>query len=374
MRLRVGGAAVELRSNDADLRGWLAGRFVDLTHPGDDEPDHRVRIDRTDEGTVLEIDDAVWHSNRNVANVVDHFVSWCNRMAIESRPDHLNLHAAGLMPPNGDRCILVPGAPGAGKSSVTCAAMAAGWGYLSDELVSIDTSGMAHSYPKPITLKQGTKALLPHVDFDSIALGERQLRWYLRPAELGGSPTAIAQPFAVVFSEYRSDETTSMSPMSATEATVELATNAQDELDDHGGAFLRMARVASTTQCFRMTQRDLTEAVAQLGQMVDRAEAVTPPPSLLATPPPADSPVGPRIADGAIAISLADGVAVHHPDTQALVALDPLAGTIWQLLDGSVTEGELAADLATAFEHEPGQIQRDLRALLAQLDDQRLIS
>lgn len=323
---------------------------------------------------MFEIDGDGAYSSVHVATVVDHFVSWCNRLAIESRPGHLNLHAAGLVPPGTDGGVLLPGSPGAGKSTLTCGAMAAGWGYLSDELVSLDGHGTAHGYAKPITLKQGTKELLPELDFAPHTLADHQRRWYVRPAELGGKVAASATPHAIVFSTYDPDTPTHAEPISAVEATVELAANSQDELDSVGERLLRLARAASRSLCFRMSRRSLPDAVdilAGIGAQAPRP--ADPAPLLLEAPPPSSAIRGPRIADDAVAVTLADGVAVHDPATAALVALDPLAGTIWQLLDGSATEAELVEDLAAAFEHPLERVQADVSDLLGHLDEQGLL-
>ena len=55
---------------------------------------------------------------------------------------------------------------GAGKTTLTAAAVDAGLGYLSDERIGIDSTGMAHPYHKPLSLKRGSWPLLPHLEPD----------------------------------------------------------------------------------------------------------------------------------------------------------------------------------------------------------------
>lgn len=48
-----------------------------------------------------------------------------------------DFHAAGLVEPRTGRCLLFPGASGSGKTSLALRLSAAGWGYLSDDLLAV---------------------------------------------------------------------------------------------------------------------------------------------------------------------------------------------------------------------------------------------
>jgi len=374
LRLRVGEASIALRSNDDELRDWLRVAFHDLVddamHAESGETvDHELRLDRNEAGATLTIDGSRAHRSVNVPNVVDHLVSWCNRTTIESRSDHVNIHAAGLVAPiraGRARCIVVPGEPGAGKSTLAAAALAAGWGYLSDEVISIDDAGIAHPYAKPVTIKPPSLPLLG-LDPDQRRLGARQMRWYPTPRELGGTVADPMVPEALVFADYEPEADTELTPMSHTEAALAVAANCQDELDAGGAALLRLARLAMTTTAARLRQRDLRAAVELLADL----PAPEPPhheARVLSPPPPPAGPIrGPRVVDGVVGVILDDGVVVHHPATAVLVALDPLAGVIWQLLDGSTPQLDLARELADAFDHPVDDVAAGVMPLLAHL-------
>lgn len=375
--LRVGSATVALTSNDLELEGWLIATFRDLGVPdtADLAHDHEIGINAESTGASLTIDGHVAYASRHRANVIDHFVAWCNRLAIESQPDSVNLHAAGLVPPGRSGCIVVPGAPGAGKSSLATAALRAGWGYLSDELISIDADGVAHPYAKPLTLKRGTRALYDEqIDFATQTLTERQMRWYVRPDLVGGELAPPSTPDALAFSTYDPDVATTAETLSATETLVELGANCQDQLDADGRLFVRLARLAATTPAVRMTQRHLGEALEILCDLPSGRTGPSAAPVVLEAPAPVEPMVGPRVADAVVAVAMADGVAVHRPGDETLVALDPLAGAIWQLLDGSATHTELAAELAEAFDHPVDAVTADLTTLLDALWVQGLLA
>jgi len=136
---------------------------------------------------------------------------------------------------------------------------------------------------------------------------------------------------------------------------------------------LRLGTIAATTVNGRLRQSDLAAAIDALEGVV--ATESPPPGTVKLLDPPANETTGsgPRVAPDAVAIALADGLVVHRPSTQKLVVLDPLAGTVWQLLDGTTPEPALADELATAFSHPPDEVAKDVRDLLDQLRSEGLL-
>lgn len=75
-----------------------------------------------------------------------------NWAVVETCQEKLIFHAAVLA--RDGRAILLPGLPGAGKSTLTVALVAAGWKLLSDELALVDTAtGLVTGLPRPVSLK-----------------------------------------------------------------------------------------------------------------------------------------------------------------------------------------------------------------------------
>ncbi len=369
--LAVGATTVAVRIDDDRVRRLVAESFAGLRT--DRAGEHQAVLGgQPGDRYTLTIDDQLRYGSVDPANVLDHLVAWCNREAVLSRVGEVNIHAAAVVPPGRAGCAILPAPPGAGKTTLAAAACAAGFGYLSDELVSLDEHGTAHGYAKPLTIKAASRPLIA-ADYDRWTLSAHQTRWYLRPEDLGGTRLASAEPAALVFARYVPERETSCTELGVTETVVELAINCQDQLDGDGHALETLARLAARCQRVRLDQRDLDQAVAILEAVVARPAPSPSPVRRLEPVLRAGAPVGPAAAPGAVGVVCADGVVVHHPPTDAVVALDALAGVVWQLLDGNVPEAELARELSSAFDHPEDQVQRDVAALLTELRSHQLV-
>lgn len=361
--LRVGDAVVEVDIDDpAVLRSF---GFSASPMATEGTPDFHVKIRPSEVGHELVIDDDSLYRASDPGNVVDHLVAWCNRRAVESRPAAVNIHAAGLVAPGSDRTIVVPGSPGAGKTTLAATACRRGWGYLSDEMVSVEDDTI-RAYPKPLTVKRGTLPFLTDVDMARYELSQHQTRWYVSVAELGGWVTQQGRPHAIAFIAYDDDNATTVTELGVGEATVALAVNCQQELDDDGAKLLQLARLADASVCVELEHHDLDEAMGVLSDLV--ARDVTPSGAVSALPPVVRrANTGPAVAEGVSGVITPDGVVLHRHETDAIALLDPLAGVIWRLLDGSAPIGELVTDLADAFAHPVDVVRDDVGRLLDQL-------
>ncbi|MDP8961426.1 MAG: PqqD family protein [Actinomycetota bacterium] len=64
---------------------------------------------------------------------------------------------------------------------------------------------------------------------------------------------------------------------------------------------------------------------------------------------------------------------LYQEDSGGLHVLNPTATLVWRCLDGAVSLGELAGDIAAALGADPDAVGRDLLALAQQLDDEGLL-
>jgi hypothetical protein len=221
----------------------------------------------------------VWRDDESVVRGVTRaavagWVVWdINRSAVEASGEHLLFHAAALEIHGAG--LLLPGASGSGKSTLTAALASSGAGYLSDELVALDlASGALVPYPKPISLKSGSFALLAHlgpVEADegdasgATFWGERE--WQVAVGERAGLPLGRpCPPRVVVAPRYRPGAPTVAHAMTETEAFFSVAAHAVN-LTAHGArGTAALADLAASCPCASLTFSDLDDACRAIGE------------------------------------------------------------------------------------------------------------
>jgi hypothetical protein len=308
--LTIGCTVVEVRIDHIQTAHQFAVSFASIA--SDETPSVAIHIRSEADLHVLSIDGEPSYRSHDPSNVVDHLIAWCNQQAVLSQPDNINLHAAALSHPGTGRVVLVPGSPGAGKTTTAAAACLAGWGYLSDELVSIDRAGMARGYAKPLTIKMGTR---PLIDFDEHrwTSSPQQRRWYLPPSQLGGHVIASGLPHAIMFTDFAPSEPQVTVPVGLAESVLELATNCQAELDPDGAVLLALARMAASSHTVRVIQNHRDDAVSVLASLAARPPAQRCDVGALGQAKPTGAADGPCAAPGVVGVVCPDGVVVHQP-------------------------------------------------------------
>lgn len=155
-------------------------------------------------------------------------MNWC----IASHAHHyLQLHAAVLE--RHGQAVILPGDPGAGKSTLTAALTLSGWRLLSDELTLIDRNdGHIVALARPISLKNQSIEIIRAFDSHAI-LGDpardthKGTVSHLRPpVESVARMHEKAIPAHVVFPRWRADAETSLKPHSKAHAFMHAANHA----------------------------------------------------------------------------------------------------------------------------------------------------
>ena len=127
-------------------------------------------------------------------------------------------HSGAAIPPNESAALLIAGASGSGKSTITSQLATAGWSYLSDDTLLLRRSGPsieAVALRKFFALTATTIAALPTVGPMS-AKGKAKERF--SPQELFPShPIEIAKPSAVVFPIITHESESRLQQLSAAE-------------------------------------------------------------------------------------------------------------------------------------------------------------
>lgn len=78
------------------------------------------------------------------------------RSAISGLQDRLDVHAGVLQ--HEQHVVMLPGAPGTGKTTLTLELLRRGWTYVSDDLAPLDLeSGRIDAFPKPLSVKEPSR-------------------------------------------------------------------------------------------------------------------------------------------------------------------------------------------------------------------------
>ena len=186
--------------------------------------------------------------------------------AINRHPYFLAIHAGVVS--NGEHCILLPGASGRGKTTLTAALSRVGFRYFSDEFALLEETTL-HVRPVPLslTIKRGAvgplTAYYPELDGLPTHLREdgRTVR-YLSPAERPRDPERSHAVRSIIFPHYDADAVTSLRPLSRPEALRRLLREClvlPDLLDRAGVESL--VRWIRTVDCFELPMSSLPDAV-----------------------------------------------------------------------------------------------------------------
>ena len=141
---------------------------------------------------------------------------------VNHSPDYVVLHAAGLARAEGGAIFCAPS--GSGKSTLTTWLVAAGWAFLSDEMVAISAlDGQMYGLAIPIVLQEtAIFQAQPWFSPQSWPYKLPDVTWLdpmsIRPQVLPAS----VQPYRLIFPHYTSQTAFRVQPLSAAAATFRL--------------------------------------------------------------------------------------------------------------------------------------------------------
>jgi hypothetical protein len=195
-------------------------------------------------------------------HVLNHLFWHVNSECVWRTGDYFLIHAGAVVTPRG-RGVLLPGASGTGKTTLTAALVRAGFGYLSDEAGAIDpVSRRLFPYPKALTFKE--QKLRDRLADMATCLEGSPIdgQWHVRADEI--RPGAVAGPCEVGYvirPRYEAGAPTRITPMTTAETALCLMENALT-LDSYRGRGLRLAGdIARAARGFTLVSGDLDEAV-----------------------------------------------------------------------------------------------------------------
>jgi hypothetical protein len=196
--------------------------------------------------------------------------------AINRHPYFMAIHAGVVG--HGGRCIVLPGASGRGKTTLTAALSRAGFRYFSDEFALLEEETL-HVRPVPLGLTIKPDSLDPlapyYPDIRQLPAHMREDAQIVRYVNPDPDPTwwTRSDPVRwIVFPDYRPDAVTALRPVTKPEALRRLLAEClvlPERLDRVGVE--RLVDWIRGISCLELTMSSLAEAVGLLKEAVSRA-------------------------------------------------------------------------------------------------------
>lgn len=191
---------------------------------------------------------------------------------------YLMIHAAVLE--RKGHAIILPGVPGAGKSTLCAGLALSGWRLFSDEMALIEPqSRQLVSNPRPISLKNDSIPLIRTFSPDAVlgmAIEEttKGTVAHLKPST--GSVKRGAEhsvPGIIAFPHYTAGASTTLAPLTKSRAFMMLCENAFNYSVLGKSGFSALKAVVDRSDCYQFEYSNLNDAVALFGSLSDSLEA-----------------------------------------------------------------------------------------------------
>ena len=187
---------------------------------------------------------------------------------------YLIIHAA-VVERNG-RAMIMPGQPGAGKSTLCAALIHRGWRLLSDEFALIVPKAMQIvPLGRPISLKNESIALLrdfaPEISLSEPVEGTTKGTVALArpPDDCFRKINIHADPGLIVFPNYQAGAAPKLSRRRKAETFIELAANSINYGVWGREGFDVLSQLVTLCSCFDFTYSDLQQGVGRLSELAD---------------------------------------------------------------------------------------------------------
>jgi HprK-related kinase A len=196
-------------------------------------------------------------------------LNWC----VAGHAHHyLMLHAA-VLEKNG-RAVVLPGDPGAGKSTLTAALMLSGWRLLSDEITLIDRDdGQLVGLARPVSLKNASIDVIRHAFPDAVIGSPAYDTHKGTVAHVKPSADSVervnekARPAWVIFPRWKQGSAACLSPHSRADAMLHTANHAFNYSLLGGLGFELNAALMDACTCYDFEYSNLDDALQVFSEL-----------------------------------------------------------------------------------------------------------
>jgi hypothetical protein len=203
-------------------------------------------------------------------------LNWC---IANNAHQYLMVHAA-VLEKNGT-AILLPGQPGAGKSTLCAALSLRGWRLFSDEMALIDPDALSLvSNPRPISLKNESIGIIRNFSPEAVLGAEihdtnKGTIAHLRPTRDSVARSSERSiPGIIAFPQYLEGATASLTPVTKSRAFMSLSDNAFNYSVLGLQGFNTVKALIDRCDCYRFVYSDLETAIDTFDALVSRQETV----------------------------------------------------------------------------------------------------
>ncbi len=190
-------------------------------------------------------------------------LNWC---VMSHANLYLNIHSAVVE--RGGRAVIMPAAPGSGKSTLCAALVHRGWRLLSDEMALVrPDDGRLVPIPRPISLKDASigliRAFAPEARFGpELPETSKGTLSHLRPpSESVARAGETASPAWVIFPTYTPGVDPELKPIPKTRFLLHVASNSFNYGVLGARGFETLARLIETCACFQFRYSRLDDAL-----------------------------------------------------------------------------------------------------------------
>ena len=225
--------------------------------------DDDLGVDADDPAYVLGY--LTWHINQQVIG--------------RGSAEHVLVHASGAV--RDGVGVMFPAGQEAGKTTLVAGLVRAGYSYLTDEALAVDTDTLELlPYAKPLSIDPGSWSVLADLRPDLASPTSAYLadQWQVPAQHI--RPGAVAGPSAgrvIVFPRYVADAPTTLESVGRADALASLLGHCFRFHERGARNFEVLARLVARSVCFRLSSGDLVEACGAVTRAVDTWSADPPP-------------------------------------------------------------------------------------------------
>ncbi len=197
-------------------------------------------------------------------------LNWC---IATTAHQYLIVHAA-VVAKNG-QAVILPGEPGAGKSTLCAALVSRGWRLLSDEMAMIDPGGLSITpVPRPIGLKNESIAIMKNYA-DGVQIGppvtdtaKGTVAHMRPPAESVAHADSDAQPEHIIFPAYSAGADTQLERIEKAHGLTRIAEQSFNYHILGREGFETLTRLVSRCPAFDLRYSQLDSAIARIDALI----------------------------------------------------------------------------------------------------------